>query len=78
MQKTVKEIIDMINRGELNYNQSTQRKFVYATIDVQLSSGGKTTKAGSLINAILEEGIQLPAVYFWYNSDTNKLNILDG
>ena len=78
MQKTVKEIIDMINRGELNYNQSTQRKFVYATIDAQLSSGGKTTKAGSLINAILEEGIQLPAVYFWYNTDTNKLNIHDG
>jgi 5-methylcytosine-specific restriction endonuclease McrA len=77
MQKTVREIIDMINRGELNYNQSTQRKFVYANIDAQLSCG-KTTKSGSLINAILEEGIQLPAVYFWYNTDTGKLNIHDG
>lgn len=77
MQKTVKEIIDMINRGELNYNQSTQRKFVYASIEAQLPCG-KTTKAGSLINAILEEGIQLPAVYFWYNTETGKLNIHDG
>lgn len=77
MQKTVREIIDMINRGELNYNQSTQRKFVYASIEAQLPCG-KTTKSGSLINAILEEGIQLPAVYFWYNTDTNKLNIHDG
>ena len=77
MQKTVREIIDMINRGELNYNQSTQRKFVYASIDAQLPCG-KTTKSGSLINAILEEGIQLPAVYFWHNTDTGKLNIHDG
>lgn len=77
MQKTVKEIIDMINRGELNYNQSTQRKFVYASIEAQLPCG-KTTKSGSLINAILEEGIQLPAVYFWYNTETGKLNIHDG
>lgn len=77
MQKTVREIIDMINRGELNYNQSTQRKFVYASIEAQLPCG-KTTKSGSLINAILEEGIQLPAVYFWYNTETGKLNIHDG
>lgn len=77
MQKTIREIIDMINRGELNYNQSTQRKFVYANIEAQLPCG-KTTKSGSLINAILEEGIQLPAVYFWYNTETGKLNIHDG
>ena len=77
MQKTVKEIIDMIDSGKLCYNQSTQRKFVYADIDAQLACG-KTTKAGSLINAILEEDIQLPAVYFWQNTDTNQLNIHDG
>lgn len=77
MQKTVKEIIDMIDSGKLCYNQSTQRKFVYADIDSQLACG-KTTKAGSLINAILEDGIQLPAVYFWQNTDTNQLNIHDG
>ena len=77
MQKTVREIVDMITNGELHYNQSTQRKFVYADMDAQLSSG-KTTKSGSLINAILENHIQLPAVYFWENTDTNQLNIHDG
>lgn len=77
MQKTVKEIIAMITNGELHYNQSTQRKFVYADMDAQLSSG-KTTKSGSLINAILENHIQLPAVYFWKNIDNNQLNIHDG
>lgn len=77
MQKTVREIIDMINAGDLNYNQSTQRKFVYADMKAQLATG-ETTKSGSLINAILEEGIQLPAVYFWHNTDTGMLNIHDG
>lgn len=77
MQKTVKEIIEMINSGTLHYNQSTQRKFVYADMPAQLNCG-KTTKAGSLIYSILEEWIQLPAVYFWYNTDTNQLNIHDG
>ena len=77
MEKTVREIIEMIDNGELHYNQSTQRKFVYADMPVQLNCG-KTTKAGSLIYSILEEGIQLPAVYFWYNTDTNQLNIHDG
>lgn len=78
MQKTVKEIIDMIDSGKLHYNQSTQRKFVYADINARLLCGKTTTKAGSLINAILEDGIQLPAVYFWQNTDTNQLNIHDG
>lgn len=79
MQKTVKEIIDMINAGTLNYNQSTQRKFVYADMDAQLDGyNGKVTKAGSLIHSILEEDIQLPAVYFWHNTETKSLNIHDG
>lgn len=77
MQKTFKEIEEMIKNGTLHHNQSTQRKFVYADMEAQLSSG-KVTKAGSVINAVLEEGIQLPAVYFWYNTDTNQLNIHDG
>ena len=77
MQKTVREIIDMINAGKLQYNQSTQRKFVYASIDAQLDCG-KTTKSGSLIHSILEYDIQLPAVYFWHNTDTGHLNIHDG
>ena len=77
MQKTVREIIDLINAGKLQYNQSTQRKFVYASIDAQLDCG-KTTKSGSLIHSILEYGIQLPAVYFWHNTETGHLNIHDG
>ena len=77
MQKTVKEIIELINAGKLHYNQSTQRKFVYASIDAQLDCG-KTTKSGSLIHSILECGVQLPAVYFWHNTETGHLNIHDG
>lgn len=77
MQKTVREIIDMINAGKLQYNQSTQRKFVYASIEAQLDCG-KTTKSGSLIHSILEYNIQLPAVYFWHNTETGHLNIHDG
>lgn len=77
MQKTVREIIDMINAGKLQYNQSTQRKFVYADMDAQLDCG-KTTKSGSLIHSILEYDIQLPAVYFWHNTETGHLNIHDG
>ena len=77
MQKKFSEIMDMIKNGELHYNQSTQRKFVYADMEAQLPCG-KTTKSGSLINAILEDNIQLPAVYFWHNTDTGMLNIHDG
>lgn len=77
MQLTVQQIMDMITNGELHYNQSTQRQFVYADMKAQLS-GGETTKSGSLLNAILEKNIQLPAVYFWHNTDTNSLNIHDG
>lgn len=77
MQKTVNEICGMIRSGELNYNQSTQRKFVYADMSAQLSCG-ITTKSGSLLNSILEKDIQLPAVYFWKNTETGKLNIHDG
>ena len=77
MQKTVREIIEMINCGELHYDQSTQRKFVYATINAQLDCG-KITKAGSLIHSILEEHIRLPAVYFWHNTEDDTLHIHDG
>lgn len=76
-QKTVREIVDMIDSGNLHYNQSTQRKFIYADMDAQVDYG-EMTKAGSVIHSILEENIQLPAVYFWNNADTNQLNIHDG
>lgn len=78
MEKTVREIMDMIRSGELHYNQSTQRKFVYASMPAANFAQGDTTKSGSLLNSILEKKIQLPAVYFWYNTDTNQLNIHDG
>lgn len=76
-QKTVREIIEMIDNGELHYNQSTQRKFIYADLSAQLK-WGKTTKAGSVIHSILEDKIQLPGVYFFRNTDTGQLNIHDG
>lgn len=81
MQMKFSEIMDMINRGELNYNQSTQREFVYSSMKAIVStnySSGETTKSGSLINAILEDNVQLPALYFWHNTDTGHLNIHDG
>lgn len=76
-QLTVKKICEMIQQGQLHYNQSTQRNFVYADMPAQLP-GGVTTKSGSLLNSMLEKNIQLPAVYFWKNTDTNQLNIHDG
>jgi len=77
MQKTVRELMEMIRTGALHYNQSTQRKFVYADMDAQLPQG-PTTKSGKLINSMLEHNIQLPALYFWKNSETGHLNIHDG
>ena len=83
MQMKFSEIMDMIKRGELHYNQSTQRKFVYNSMPAIVStkwSSGTTTKSGSLINAILEDNVQLPALYFWHNTEkkTERLNIHDG
>lgn len=79
MQLTVKKIIEMIDKGELQFNQSTQRPFLYAGTMVQLyGSSGKTSKSGALISAILFDKIQLPAVYFWHNTDTGNTNIHDG
>ena len=38
MQMKFSEIMDMIKRGELHYNQSTQRKFVYNSMDAIVST----------------------------------------
>ena len=79
MKLTIKQIIDMIDKKELQFNQSTQRPFLYANIESQLGgNAGKSTKSGALINAILYNGIQLPSVYFWHNTDTGTTNIHDG
>lgn len=85
-QLTVRQIIDMIDSGELNTNQSTQRKFVYASIDKVKIAGVdpskaqtfETTKSGSLLYSVLYNRIQLPAVFFWKNTETGQLNIHDG
>ena len=77
MQKTVKELIKMLDSGELNTNQSTQRSFIYNDLPAQLD-GGEVTKAGAVINSILEQNIQLPALYIWHNTDTGMTNLLDG
>ena len=77
MKITVRELIDMIDSGKLHYNQSTQRKFVYLDVDANLEFG-KTTKAGAVINSMLEKSIQLPSLFFWHNTDTGDLNIHDG
>lgn len=78
MQKTVRELLEMISKGELNTEHSTQRRFLYADEAHLLESGEETTKAGAVINSILELGIQLPALYFFANTDTNTLNLHDG
>ena len=78
MQKTLKELLEMVENGELNTEHSTQRKFLYADEPALLESGEQTTKAGAVINSILELGIQLPAIYFFHNTDTNTINLHDG
>lgn len=76
MQKTVREIIDMIDNGTLHYDQSTQRKFIYFTIN-QNTEDGNITKAGNVIRSILQFDIQLPALYFW-DIGNGEYNIHDG
>ena len=76
MQKTVKEIIEMIDNGSLHYDQSTQRNFIYFTIN-QNTDDGDLTKAGNVIRSILQFDIQLPALYFWDNGN-GEYNIHDG
>lgn len=78
MKKTLKELINMIDNGTLNTEHSTQRQFLYANEQTILESGEITTKAGAVINSILELKIQLPAIYFFYNTDTNTTNLHDG
>ena len=76
MQKTVREIIEMIDNGTLHYDQSTQRNFIYFTIN-QTTDDGDLTKAGNVIRSILQFDIQLPALYFWDNGN-GEYNIHDG
>lgn len=78
MKKSVKELLTMISNGQLNTEHSTQRQFLYGQEQTLLESGEVTSKAGAVINSILDLNIQLPAIYFFHNKDTNSTNLHDG
>lgn len=81
MIKTVRELMDMLRNGTLHTEQSTQRSFLYNNSHDQIIGneyGGKITRAGAVVNAIIERDISLPPLYFWKNTDTGELNVLDG
>ena len=81
MIKTVRELMDMLKDGTLHTEQSTQRSFLYNDLHDQIIGneyGGKITRAGAVVNAIIERDISLPPLYFWKNTDTGELNVLDG
>jgi hypothetical protein len=74
---TVKELIEMINTGELLVAHSTQRKFLYADEKTTIN-GREVSKAGKVIHSIVEDDIQLPGIYFFHNTDTGTTHLLDG
>jgi len=76
MQLTVREIIKMIESGELTYDLDTQRNFIYNTQTIP-SKNGPITRAGNVIRSILQENIQLPALFFWREAN-GKYHIHDG
>lgn len=81
MIKTVRELMDMLRDGTLHTEQSTQRSFIYNNANDLIKGkayGGAITRAGAVVNAIIEQNIQLPSLYFWDNTDTGNLNVLDG
>ena len=81
---TVRALIEMIKRGELHYDTTTQRQFIYNNKDMtklipSTTTGcGTMTKAGYVIYNIYNRLINLPPLLLWYNTDTNELNIHDG
>lgn len=75
---SVKEIVEMIDRNELHSDQSTQRAFIYNSIKKLSFDGVQLTKSGIIIKNIIDKDDVLPALTFWYNTDTNQLNIHDG
>ena len=93
MKETISNLIKMYQDGKfpigtpnsLHTNQSTQRDFIYDKIEIEREDG-IITKAGDVIRSILQEHIQLPALYFWSVQDDaadihyadNEYNIHDG
>lgn len=100
MKKTVQELILMYENGKgtlpssmvksaagkLYTDMSTQRNFVYNTIKTVDEQDNEISKAGYLIQSIIEKHIQLPALYFWNVQDDEarihyakeEFNIHDG
>lgn len=78
MKLKVSQLMEMIKSGELKTEHSTQRQFLYGSTACILETGETTTKAGSVIHSMLELNIQLPAIYFFHNTDTNTTNVHDG
>lgn len=93
MQKTMTELMTMYQDEKfsmgtphsLHAGHSTQRGFIYGDIQVVLEDG-PVSKAGNVIRSILQEDIQLPALYFWSVQDDtagihyaeDEYNIHDG
>ena len=81
---TVQEILQMIQDGKLHYDTTTQRQFIYNNKDMTklipaaVTGCGTMTKAGYVIYNIFNRSINLPPLLFWYNTDTNELNVHDG
>ncbi|MCL2539925.1 MAG: HNH endonuclease [Firmicutes bacterium] len=75
MKLTVKAIIEMLESGKLQTEQTTQRQFIYNSITKKLEDG-EITKAGNVLKSILQYKIQLPALYFWERD--GKYNVHDG
>jgi hypothetical protein len=75
MKLKVKEIIEWLDTGKLRTEQTTQRRFIYQTMEVNLFDG-TITRAGNVLKSILQHHIQLPALYFWERD--GKYNIHDG
>jgi hypothetical protein len=81
---TVREILQMIVDGKLQYDTTTQRQFIYNNKDMTklipttVTGCGTMTKAGYVIYNIFNRLINLPPLLLWYNTDTDTLNIHDG
>lgn len=75
----LREIIDLIDCGELNTDQSVQRRFVYKDVIVDTDLFGKMSKADKLITDLLSNKVSnLAPIWFYKNIEINSLNIHDG
>lgn len=73
---SVADICTLIDNNFLHFDQTTQRRFIYANMKIT-TEDGEITKAGNVIRSILQLDVQLPAVFFWEKED-GSFNIHDG